>query len=623
MVLPNVNTGSPHVAAHNAERAEIDRIDDAVVLLDGVAVKKTLFDDKGDLVVGSGNDSVSRKAIGLKGDILEADSNDSTGLRWQARPELARNYLLDPGFNTGVNWGLNQVTATFNSTEVAPAEPGGRVARLVTSGLLQSSGLFTVLEDVADPGTPVRYTVWVRTTVTRRLYLVGSDGPSDEKVCPAGQWVKLSATGVVNNGRQVVPVVYYSPGQNYPAGEVFYFSNALLELEHKQSTSWFGGDTAGCYWTGSPGASASVKANYGAEDVLQVKRTPDLGRNITLSLPDNQETGTANPTSVIGSIRLVDGPPGFVGAYRRLTFNDGAGSTVHQGRYASLEPNTDYAVSFWVRSSVALTVNPTCFEFPGPSAASLISGLGDVAIPVNIWRQVFATFRSKSDAESVWLQARINAAGFPAGGTYDVTGMTLVKSSVPVRPIEGSQPGSVWEGVPGTSASRAVMPTLEQLLIPGLLGQGSPEGKVPARVGTRYVDENATTGAIEWIKTSGAGPTGWKVVYGDTGRRYVSLQSGWVGAGVLQRIGSIVYFSAEPIQNGGVTGDKLFDLIAGFRPVVLVSAAIVSGPGPGNVNARGTGNGSYVDTALRDGFYLTMSWTTAEPWPTTLPGTTA
>lgn len=48
-------------------------------------------------------------------------------------------------------------------------------------------------------------------------------------------------------------------------------------------------------------------------------------------------------------------------------------------------------------------------------------------------------------------------------------------------------------------------------------GIGMPNGRVTASIGTTYVDTEMTNGALKWIKKSGTGNTGWKVVEGDTG----------------------------------------------------------------------------------------------------------
>lgn len=48
-------------------------------------------------------------------------------------------------------------------------------------------------------------------------------------------------------------------------------------------------------------------------------------------------------------------------------------------------------------------------------------------------------------------------------------------------------------------------------------GTGMPNGTVEAPIGTTYVDMAVTNGALKWIKHSGTGNTGWKVLIGDTG----------------------------------------------------------------------------------------------------------
>ena len=59
-----------------------------------------------------------------------------------------------------------------------------------------------------------------------------------------------------------------------------------------------------------------------------------------------------------------------------------------------------------------------------------------------------------------------------------------------------------------------------------LRGNGMPEGVISAPVGTTYVDEKVTNGALKWIKRSGTGNTGWEILIGDTGWRTLSIVSG-------------------------------------------------------------------------------------------------
>lgn len=56
-------------------------------------------------------------------------------------------------------------------------------------------------------------------------------------------------------------------------------------------------------------------------------------------------------------------------------------------------------------------------------------------------------------------------------------------------------------------------------------GQGMPNGKVEAPVGTTYVDTNATNGALKWIKRTGTNNQGWGVLTGDTGWRTLNINS--------------------------------------------------------------------------------------------------
>jgi len=48
------------------------------------AIQETIVDAKGDLIVGTGADAVSRLAVGTNGHTLVADSSTSTGLAWSA-----------------------------------------------------------------------------------------------------------------------------------------------------------------------------------------------------------------------------------------------------------------------------------------------------------------------------------------------------------------------------------------------------------------------------------------------------------------------------------------------------------------------------------------------------------
>lgn len=117
-----------------------------------------------------------------------------------------------------------------------------------------------------------------------------------------------------------------------------------------------------------------------------------------------------------------------------------------------------------------------------------------------------------------WYLQRFNAAGVAQESTVSVDSTT----------------GTV------TFGAKVITPNFRD-------GTGSPEGVVTAVVGTKYIDTAATNGAIEWIKATGTGPTGWRVVFGDTGWRAITS---WDTAGVVT--GEALSSSYTPMS--GVAG---------------------------------------------------------------------
>lgn len=80
-------------------------------------------------------------------------------------------------------------------------------------------------------------------------------------------------------------------------------------------------------------------------------------------------------------------------------------------------------------------------------------------------------------------------------------------------------------------------------------GRGMPNGVVTAPVGTIYVDEAVTNGALKWIKKSGTGNTGWEVLIGDTGWKILPSVSKLGGSFVkVRRVNNIVSY-----QFGGLS----------------------------------------------------------------------
>ena len=80
-------------------------------------------------------------------------------------------------------------------------------------------------------------------------------------------------------------------------------------------------------------------------------------------------------------------------------------------------------------------------------------------------------------------------------------------------------------------------------------GRGMPNGVVTAPVGTTYVDEAVTNGALKWIKKTGTGNTGWDVLIGDTGWKIIPSVSKLGGSYVkVRRVNNVVSY-----QFGGLS----------------------------------------------------------------------
>ena len=82
-------------------------------------------------------------------------------------------------------------------------------------------------------------------------------------------------------------------------------------------------------------------------------------------------------------------------------------------------------------------------------------------------------------------------------------------------------------------------------------GTGMPNGNVVAPVGTTYVDTAVTNGALKWIKQSGTGNTGWKVLIGDTGWRTLKSVSRVGNSFIkIRRVNNLVSYNFGGLQYG-------------------------------------------------------------------------
>lgn len=162
-------------------------------------------------------------------------------------------------------------------------------------------------------------------------------------------------------------------------------------------------------------------------------------------------------------------------------------------------------------------------------------------------------------------------------------------------------------------------------------GNGSPEGVVAAPLGSRYVDLNNPSGALEYIKRFGpdGSNTGWLLsAFSDTGWRNVLGQVGTAAGSVkhfaaIRRVGNLVdvYFDlTTPSANGNW---DFYTLPPGFRPDFNRYGALQDNKENAAswtaVFATGVCRLNTIKGAWRDRY--NGQWTTREPWPTVEAGT--
>lgn len=159
-------------------------------------------------------------------------------------------------------------------------------------------------------------------------------------------------------------------------------------------------------------------------------------------------------------------------------------------------------------------------------------------------------------------------------------------------------------------------------------GRGLPNGVVTAPVGTTYVDEAVTNGALKWIKKTGTGNAGWEVLIGDTGWKIIPSVSKLGGSYVkVRRVNNVVSYQFGGLSWGwfgivrrGGAGYQVqpsdrerncFILGLSGIPIGYRSEASLIG---GIYNDKGTPYGTWYLGGVGDGNMLRFQFT--DPVPT-------
>lgn len=181
-------------------------------------------------------------------------------------------------------------------------------------------------------------------------------------------------------------------------------------------------------------------------------------------------------------------------------------------------------------------------------------------------------------------------------------------------------------------------------------GRGMPNGTVAAPVGTTYVDEAVTNGALKWIKKTGTGNTGWEVLIGDTGWKIIPSVSKLGGSYVkIRRVNNVVSYQFGGlswgwfgvVRRGGAgyqvqPSDRerncfilgLNGVPTGYRSESSLIGGIYNDKGTpyGTWYLGGVGDGNMLrfqftdpvptDRDIGDIRVSSISYLTSEPWPT-------
>ena len=184
-------------------------------------------------------------------------------------------------------------------------------------------------------------------------------------------------------------------------------------------------------------------------------------------------------------------------------------------------------------------------------------------------------------------------------------------------------------------------------------GTGMPNGRVAAPIGATYVDTAVTNGALKWIKESGDGNRGWKVLIGDTGWRTLNSVSRAGNSFIkIRRVNNLVTYQFGGLQWGwfgvgrrngpgyvghGSSGDRGAKVLPvggipeGFRSEAsLVGSTFNDGGRPYGVwYLGGQSDSNYMqftfneniptDRDIGDIRVSAVNYITEDEWPTVLP----
>ena len=298
-----------------------------------------------------------------------------------------------------------------------------------------------------------------------------------------------------------------------------------------------------------------------------------------------------------------------------LTFAMGPGTA----NYAPVTAGETYtaSVELYAATTSRNAVVSVAWYTSGGSSVSVANG-ASTALPLNAWSRLSLTADAPATAAYGRIIVTINSAATSDVFYADCFGLwrgTGGVWSLPGTPIVGQSP---------IASNGAVH----------LSGTGVPESVITAAPGSTWLqtgDAVTVSGNLLWRKATGTGTTGWtpEGALADTGWRNVSanIRTPWSGTLQIRRIGPVVHvraYSLKPSESSA----SFYDVPSGFRVVggehQWLAAENAGSPRniymwSGGAHSLGTAS-SYLPSNWYQYLSVEIAYTTADAWPSSLPG---
>jgi len=615
-------SGSASTATTKAGEAAASAASAAATLAG--AVPKSIVDAKGDLLVGSADDTISRLAVGSNGALLVANSNAASGLEYQTPLPVLVNLLTNSDFSNG--------TTGWSSTEGTLSTNAGKLRFI--SGTRGANATFMVTPAISYTAGR-KYYFSAETTLETSKDLTATNlyiGPGARQAVlsfPDTTNTSRSSAVFTANSTTNVTIVFSRLNQ----GKYMDLDNVMLI------------DLTSCFGAGNEPSKAEMDALMETWGGWFAKETPKL-------LPSYdwlKRTQNAS-TNLLPNSHFFNGTTGWQALdYCTLTAANSVLTMTGTGADSSALGFCSAGIQrlgqkIYVRTSVRATSGSavSLSIYGGGLLAGVISApilnqwytpSGIITAPTTGADLGFTFIASYADPASATGQA--TEWKYPL--LIDLTAC-FGAGNEPTK----SEMDHLLTKYPNSWFNGTVNDLLRWYDPMRRVGSGSPYSVIaPRKVGETWTDVDQANGARVWTAT-GLTTTSWVVTDGDTGTR---ILTSWTAAGVVtgdalpanvaptagsagsvrvRRCGAQVLYA---IRGATWSGESVFTVPVGFRSAtaqyrptsVIVAgapAAMVATVSTATLTIGASGQSAHATNAT------VVTWE-SNPWPVTLPGSPA